>query len=132
MSDRIGPPAWAVTPDPSDLPRIVRDIWKAAESGSRLELSELGVQVLRQHFKELGPRPGELEPWQVLARTLPPPTAEEIAQYADGIVYHRTADGVTLRYDPAPRGWERATSDTSSGTDSSERSDPPSGQPPSP
>jgi hypothetical protein len=37
--------------------------------------------------------------------TLPPPTAEEIAQWADGVVYHRTAEGVTLRYTPA--GWER-------------------------
>jgi hypothetical protein len=39
--------------------------------------------------------------------TLPPPTAEEIAQWADGIVYHRTAEGVTLRY--TPDGWERVS-----------------------
>jgi hypothetical protein len=38
---------------------------------------------------------------------LPPPTAEEIDDWADGIVYHRTADGVSLRYIPEI-GWERA------------------------
>jgi hypothetical protein len=36
---------------------------------------------------------------------IPPPTAEEIAQWADGVVYHRTAEGVTLRY--TTDGWER-------------------------
>jgi hypothetical protein len=39
-------------------------------------------------------------------KSIPPPTAEEIAQWADGVVYYVTADGTTLRYSPET-GWER-------------------------
>jgi hypothetical protein len=36
---------------------------------------------------------------------VPPPSAEEIENWADGIVYHQTAEGATLRYVPE-KGWE--------------------------
>lgn len=52
MNDRVGPPAWSVKPDPSDLPRIVRELKKAAELGVGFELTPLGVAVLLEHLEQ--------------------------------------------------------------------------------
>jgi hypothetical protein len=45
--------------------------------------------------------------WQEEAQALPPPSSDEIDDWADGIVYHQSADGVSLRY-TTEAGWERA------------------------
>lgn len=48
--------------------------------------------------------------WQEEAAELPPPSEEEIAEYAEGIVSHVTEDGTRLRFDLESRRWERAES----------------------
>lgn len=37
-----------------------------------------------------------------------PPSAEEIAEWADGIVYSRAPDGTAIYFDPDKRVWMRA------------------------
>jgi hypothetical protein len=43
--------------------------------------------------------------WQDEARALPPPSAEEIEDWTDGVVYHQTADGATLYYSTEVGRW---------------------------
>lgn len=107
MTDRIGPPAWVVKPDPSDLPRILRELKKAAEQQSELALTPLAVQVLWHHIQEVTDSRDGMTPWQVVANSLPAPTDEEIAQWADGIVHHRAADGTLLVFDRVQMRWFR-------------------------
>jgi hypothetical protein len=54
----------------------------------------------------------------LVAATLPPPTAEEMNDWADGIVYHTAPDGTLLRYDPEQRAWLPTNSKTSTSTSS--------------
>jgi hypothetical protein len=43
--------------------------------------------------------------WQEEAQALPPPSQEEMDEYADGIVSHKASDGTILRFDPQRREW---------------------------
>lgn len=43
--------------------------------------------------------------WREEARRLPPPDQAEHENWADGIVYHMSVDGVLLRFDPERRWW---------------------------
>jgi hypothetical protein len=45
--------------------------------------------------------------WQEEAKTLPPPTQEEMDEYADGIVSHKASDGTMLYFDPKRREWRQ-------------------------
>lgn len=53
---RTNPPAWGVTEDPSDLPRILRALETAFSEGRELELSALDVGVLGRYLKALTER----------------------------------------------------------------------------
>lgn len=46
--------------------------------------------------------------WEEEAKALPPPTPEEIEQYADGLVHHQASDGTLLEYNREKGIWERA------------------------
>jgi hypothetical protein len=48
-------------------------------------------------------------------REMPPPSDDEIAQWADGIVYGRTPTGVEVYFDPEAREWRRARGPDSEG-----------------
>jgi hypothetical protein len=43
--------------------------------------------------------------WQDEARDMPPPSDEEIAEWADGIVYGKTPGGIDVWFDPRSRFW---------------------------
>lgn len=53
--------------------------------------------------------------WQEEAAKLPPPTAEEIEAWADGIVFHQTSDGTRLLFNRETGKWQRHTPDSDKG-----------------